>query len=347
MKTIFIGPFGNGRVPDNGASIKNFHILNRLRPLIPDLIALDTDGWKKRPILLLRILWTILRNPKGRYILSLNNDSANKIIRLLKSIAPNANVVYWVIGGSIGKWINDRKVSASDYAWLQNIIVEGESMKTQMAAAGLSNVSVMPNFKSFKDLPSMVSHKKNDILKFVFISRINVDKGCSLLLNAVESLNSAGYEHRFTVDFYGPVEDNYLEEFKLKINAIPNATYRRFLDLRDKLNYSVLAEYDAMIFPTFWHGEGCPGIVIDAYICGLPILASDWNLNGDYIIHNHTGYLFEPKSVEAIADSLLKCITGEIDLEVLRAGALKAKHRYDIEEVLSISNLSINRLIDA
>ncbi len=346
-KTIFIGPFSKGRIPKDGASIKNNHILGRLRPLIPDLVEFDTENWKKRPFLLLRMLWTILCNPKAKYILSLNNDSANKTIRVLKKFAPNASVIYWVIGGSIGKWIVEGRVKTTDYAWLKNIIVEGESMKSQMEKVGLTNVSVLPNFKSYDGLPVIPRHKCQDRLNFVFLSRININKGCTLLLNAVKYLNSIGYTDRFTVDFYGPIEDGYNDEFTERVQTLPNVNYNGFLDLRDKANYTTLAKYDAMVFPTFWHGEGCPGIVIDAYICGLPILASDWNMNRDYIIHNQTGILFEPKLEKAIADTILKCITGEINLERLRDGAFASKSNYDINVVLSNTNLIKNHLVNA
>lgn len=347
MKTIFIGPFGNGKVPKDGAAIKNYHILNRLRPLITQFIAIDTDDWKRRPFLLVHILWIILLNPRAKYILSLNNGSANKIIRVLKALAPNATVVYWVIGGSIGKWIIEGSVNYIDYAWLKNIIVEGESMKAQMLTSGLTNVSVLPNFKSYEGIPEAIEHVKGDRLNLVFMSRINIDKGCSLLLDAVGNLNSIGYSSSFTVDFYGPIEPCYSDEFERKVKNLSNVNYQGFLDLRNKANYTKLAKYDAMIFPTFWRGEGCPGIVIDAYICGLPILASDWNMNRDYIIHNQTGYLFEPKSEKAIIDTILKCLNGDIDLERLRIGALSAKNNYDIEEVLSMFNLSKNHLLNA
>ena len=30
-----------------------------------------------------------------------------------------------------------------------------------------------------------------------------------------------------------------------------------------------------MLFPTYWHGEGFPGIVIDAFVAGLLVVATD------------------------------------------------------------------------
>ena len=39
QKIIFIGPKGGGGIPTNGASIKNYHIVNRLRDYFDELIA--------------------------------------------------------------------------------------------------------------------------------------------------------------------------------------------------------------------------------------------------------------------------------------------------------------------
>ena len=292
-RIIFIGPYSKGRIPTDGAAIKNCHILNRLHKLIPSLVKIDTDGWKKRPWLLVRILMMVVCNSRSKYILSLNNDSANKLIRIIHKIAPQASVIYWVIGGSIGKWLCEKRVNANDYKWLTNIIVEGDSMKRQMETVGLRNVTTMPNFKSLVSIEK--SHNVcSSILKLVFLSRINPEKGCNLILDAADILNKRGYSGNYTIDFYGSIEPHYKKIFISRINALQNVRYQGFLDLRICSNYNKLANYDAMLFPTYWHGEGCPGVVIDAYMCGLPILASDWNLNRDYIVDNKTGVLFEP-----------------------------------------------------
>lgn len=345
LPTIFIGPFSKGRIPNDGASIKNYHILKKLRALIPNLIEFDTDGWKRKPWILFRILITILSNPNAHYILSLNNDSANKLIKLLHRLAPKASVIYWVIGGSIGKWMLNGRVKTHDYAWLKNIIVEGESMKQDIMSAGLHNVTVMPNFKEIINI-SKRPPKNNSITKFVFLSRINKFKGCELILEAVASLNQHCGADRFLVDFYGPIEVEYNNEFQQKVSSLQNVSYKGFLDLRNTENYNILANYDVMLFPTFWHGEGCPGIVIDAYMCGLPIYASDWNLNKDYVIDGETGILYPPKSPGALYTVMENCINGKYDLERFSENALKEANKYDIDNVLSIIKLKENKILN-
>ncbi|MFR3494185.1 MAG: glycosyltransferase [Blautia sp.] len=40
----------------------------------------------------------------------------------------------------------------------------------------------------------------------------------------------------------------------------------------------VLKNYDALLFPTYYEGEGFAGTIIDAFAAGLPVIASDWKV---------------------------------------------------------------------
>ena len=151
MHTIFIGPLGGGKEISNGASVKNYHIVKKLKKYLPSLKILDTENWKSKPWKLVQLFWLIVTNNKQRFILSLNSKSANKVIRLIELLAPKAQIVYWVIGGQFGKMIEDKIFSPRPYSKIKNIIVEGVSMKRQLAKGGINNVMVMPNFK---EIPS-------------------------------------------------------------------------------------------------------------------------------------------------------------------------------------------------
>ena len=52
-----------------------------------------------------------------------------------------------------------------------------------------------------------------------------------------------------------------------------------------------LHEYDALIFPSHYAGEGCPGILVEALSAGLPIIASDWKYNSEFVTNGLTGFL--------------------------------------------------------
>ncbi len=337
QKTIFIGPFGGGTTPTNGASVKNYHILKKFYSLGKSVYTIDTEYWKRDPKVLLTLLYTIITNPKSKYILSLNSGSALKLIRFIKLLAPKANVIYWVIGGSLGKKMLNGEINPKIFSSLDKIIVEGERMKNQMNEVGLNNVSVLPNFKHYLDVP--LNNKRGTNLKFIFLSRIIPQKGCNLILEAVECLNKLGYKDKFSVDFFGPIDEGYKKDFINRCISIDNVDYKGFLDLRRPENYSVLTDYDALLFPTFWPGEGCPGIVMDAYISGLPLLASDWNLNCDYIDDGKTGILYPPQDVKALINAIQDCIDGKTDLEGMSMNCRKKAKEYDVDNVLSERNI--------
>lgn len=343
MKTIFIGPLGYKGKLNGGDSMKNFHITQKLKQYFQDLLIINTEGWKKNPHILLKVLFTIIRYPKAKYILSLNTLSASRLIQILNKIAPKASIIYWVIGSSLCTKIKNLEINPKIYEAVSNIIVEGMSMKQQLNNVGLYNVSVMPNFKPIP----FIKYKNgvSKVVKFVFISRINPQKGCDLIIQAVKSLNNLGLKTDFIVDFYGPIETPYYNSFLKEIKSIDNINYKGFLDLKDTKNYNILKEYDAMLFPTFWSGEGCPGVVIDASICGLPIIASDWHLNKDYIKDGETGFLIPPKNLDSLITIMKKIVMREINLDECRIKAWQSREIFNIEKQLSLENLRRHKIV--
>ena len=63
-KIVFIGPMGGGVVPTNGASIKNYYILKRLKDLGYNIISVDTEKWRTNPFVLLKLLIVVVLQPQ-------------------------------------------------------------------------------------------------------------------------------------------------------------------------------------------------------------------------------------------------------------------------------------------
>lgn len=343
MKTIFIGPAGGGKIPTNGVSVKNYHSLSYLIKIISPLYIIDTENWKKNPIILFNLLYKIFLFRNSKFIISANGQSADKVIKLIKYFNKGAKIIYWIVGGNFAKRLNENVYNPNLYKKLDKILVEGKSIKEELDKKGFSNVQVMLNFKKIIKVNNSI--KRDRKLNFVFLSRILPEKGCDILIEAVQSLNKKGYENKYSIDFYGPIESSYKDEFLMKINKTENLHYKGFLDLRNEKNYEILSSYDAMLFPTYWPGEGCPGVVIDAYIAGIPILASDWNLNKDYIINNQTGVLFKPKDLESVEKVLFDAIEGRYNLKEMGGKALIKASDFDITSVLSRKNLYMSGMI--
>ena len=338
MKTLFIGPLGGGKIPNTGASVKNYHLVDKLKTQLPELVCIDTHNWKRNPFVIFKIISKIILKNNLRVILSLSSDSANKLIKLINKISPTAEIIYWVIGGVMAKWLKEGKYEVKDYSKIKHIFVEGYSMKVDMESLGLTNVTVIPNFKVIPDIKCSRINK-DKIIKFVFLSRIIPEKGCDKILDAVKILNDQGYSNKFKVDFYGTIDTTYDTTFRNRINDLSNVSYKGFLDLRINDNYKVLQEYDIMLFPTYWKGEGCPGIIIDAYIASLPVIASDWNLNSDYVQNNYNGIILKNNDPDSLARHMLNFLERRYDLNQFKRNAKSSTDIFNIDNVLSKSFL--------
>lgn len=335
-RIIFIGPCGGGKSPSNGASYKNYYLIRYLQEKLGGIKVVDTEFWKQKPFLLFKLFFIILLNNGANYIVSANNKSAYRIFCFFSMLPfSKRKIIYWVIGGTIADRIYSGEYSAKPYYKIKFFLVEGQGMKQTLEKCGFCNVIVVPNFKDFEDsivCKIIPRDYKNRDVRFVFLSRILPEKGTDLILEACEVL---GEKNDFVVDFYGPIEDSYSQKFLSKIKNLSMVHYKGFLDLRDVKNYAVLSEYDVMLFPTFWNGEGFPGIIIDSCIAGLPVIASDWSMNREIIEDGKTGWIIPHKSLDALVKQMVYVINNSNELNQMRANCVLRAKNFSIENIIT------------
>ncbi len=339
-KIILIGPINKGQAPCTGDTMKNQLFLERFNEIFSKVIAVDTYQWEKRPWCLLTLFFSILCNPQSKIIISANPGSADSIIKILNRIGVVERTYYWVVGGSFHKSVENHLFDVSTYVKLAGIFVQGESMVDSLNKNGLMNVSYVPNSKFIHTLPE--KHPGSDfIIHFVFLSRIEREKGCDYIIRAAKLLDEAGYKNRYDITFFGKTTNDlsYKEEFKNQIDNNKSLIYRGVLNLLDYDNYQELAKYDVMLFPTYWDGEGFPGVVIDAYIAGLPVIASDWNLNRDVVIDGKTGWIIPVNNIEALALKMEYVINNPEIVKSYSENSQQQALAYDIRNVLSKDNM--------
>jgi glycosyltransferase involved in cell wall biosynthesis len=339
-KLVFIGPMNLGKIPTAGDSVKNQLFLDRFVQVFDKLYTIDTADWKKNPFILIKLVGTILVHPHAKVIISANPGSADKLIRIIKMIGFHNDFFYWVVGGSFHTMIEKGIFSAKNYAFLKGIFVQGQSMVDSLRHSGLNNAIYVPNSKSINHYGKK-EPKKDCKTHFVFLSRVEEYKGCTDIINAVDCLNQCGYSGKFDVVFYGRESEDtaYMKQFNEMVAVREDVEYRGLLNLRDTNNYDELAKYDVMLFPTYWHGEGFPGIVIDAYISSLPIIASDWNLNKDVIEEGQTGWIIPSHDVGALIEKMKYVIDNSKEVQRVSAICRERAAQYDSRLVLSEENL--------
>lgn len=336
---LFIGGIGTNN-KFGGELTKNKFIVNRLRELSYKVISIDTHNSRKHPRKLFRLL-KIVYHPKAPIIFSTSFKNIAPIVKFLHKMGKR-NMILWAIGGDLHIQIRNNKYKKNDILCFRKILVEGNIIKNALNDLGINNAITVPNFKQISYLPN-IENKKLTIeepVRFIFFSRIIPHKGINEIIAAAKELNQIGLSNKFLIDFYGPFSNNY--SIDNEIFQIPNIKYCGILDFSRNNGYDILSKYHITLFPTHWKGEGFPGVIIDSFISGLPIIATKWGLNSE-LINNENGFLIEPFSISELRDLMKSIICRDIDLnemfKVVQSYALK----YDVKSIITndlISNIT-------
>ena len=330
---IFVGPLK--KTPDNGVAMKNHLFVDRFREVFDKVIAIDGDKPKKRPWCIAELVIVSLLYRKAPVAVSFSVMTGDKVLRLLR-LLKKKNIYYWAVGGTLHQRLVELGYDLDTYRQLDAIYVQSEKIVKGLNDLGITNSIKVDNSKRIDYYPPI--HQKNsDVKRFVFFSRVHPEKGCQEIMNCAKRLNDLGYGNRFIVDFYGAIDKDY-KDFLTKVSSVSNVAYKGFLDVTKNDGYDTLSSYDVMLFPTYWMGEGFPGVVIDAYIAGLPIIASDWNCNEE-VVDDKTGIIIPHHDEEALFVAMKKVLDNQCDLDVMSMECQKRARQYDNRIVLSVENL--------
>jgi len=147
--------------------------------------------------------------------------------------------------------------------------------------------------------------------RFVYVGRVCHEKGIREIVEAVTSLGG-----RCSVDVYGPCENGLRREL---LDRSAHIHYRGVLTNANVPD--VLPAYDALLLPTYWEGEGYPGVIIEAFLAGLPVVATRWKFIPE-MVDETCGILVEPGDVAGLVLAMERLASDEALARRLRNGAL-------------------------
>jgi glycosyltransferase involved in cell wall biosynthesis len=332
MRILFIGAINISNSPNGGEEYKNQLILEKLMHSNTfNSVAIDTYNWKRKPLLIVKLFFNLQFKKFDSVVFSASSASTYLLLRIITKIKPSIlfKSHYLVIGGYFPEGIKSKLYNWRIYRNLKSVVIEGDILKDQLISfSELKNIRVIPNFKKFE---SEVFLKENDDIsfKFVFIGRISKAKGIPDIFEAVRILKQRNPALKFTVDFYGPIE----EEIKFPV-SLPLA-YKGYLDIMNnqKESYGTLTKYSCMLFPTYWQGEGFPGVIIDAYIAGLPVIATEWNMNKEVVEDGETGLIVPIQDANALALAMLKMMQEPDLVKKMSKNSLEKAKDFHIDTV--------------
>jgi glycosyltransferase involved in cell wall biosynthesis len=147
-------------------------------------------------------------------------------------------------------------------------------------------------FPNVRNFPSKTFERKAFSKRFVFMGHVKQEKGIDELIRVSKLLDKS-----YTIDIYGVISDKKYSKLYFDKEGI---SYKGAVRA-DKV-LEILASYDVLLLPSY--REGYPGVVIESYSLGLPIIST--NLTGlkEITVQYKTGILIEPKDVNALKKSI-------------------------------------------
>jgi glycosyltransferase involved in cell wall biosynthesis len=169
-------------------------------------------------------------------------------------------------------------------------------------------------------------------------------KGVKTIFDSLDLLKKEHSLQFFKIDFYGPIEKTFKDEFDQLLNLHSDCcSYCGYLNIMGNpdISYPILSEYDAMLFPSFYKGEGFPGVILDAYIAGLPVIASDWNMNSEVVKNGETGIIVPADNPFEFAQAMIWMMMNKEKLQEMKIKSNELAYKYDVDTVLDSNLLPI------
>lgn len=166
------------------------------------------------------------------------------------------------------------------------------------------------------------------VLRCVFFSQIQPEKGADLVLEAARMLPHVEFS------FYGEIVDDYKDIFMSRVNAQQNVSYYGVFKGSIDAVYGELSKYDVLLFPTKWDIEGVPGILVEGKIAGLAEIVSNKSYNAELVQDGVEGVVIAENTGNCLAAAIQQLAEDRDFLNSMKKGSRESSERYYIENYI-------------
>lgn len=337
-----LGHYGGGREFFDGQTVKTKIVTAELEAAFgrENVLCLDTYNWRRHPFGLIAGCIRLIKSSDNVIMLPAHNGLKvfSSLLSLINRLYKKS-LHYVVIGGWLPEYLDSHRLTARCLKRFSGVYPETEQMKKALGARGFNNVSVVPNCKNIRilaenELPAAAARP----YPLCTFSRVMREKGTGEAVEAVLSIN-AEHGPTFTLDIYGQIEPSQSEWFEA-LQAKTGDSVRYMGTVGFDKSTDVLKNYTALLFPTYYDGEGFAGTLIDAMAAGVPVIASDWRYNSEIVVPNKTGIICKAPEDEAhinagvLKESLLCLAEAPEAWNAMRPLCLRQAKRYVPSEAL-------------
>lgn len=183
-------------------------------------------------------------------------------------------------------------------------------------------------------------------LTILYMGVVATGKGVEDLLLAAAHLVTRQVPFLITVvgDFQSPAEE---EKLRRVASGLPAGTVNFAGPLTGAAKDEVFTSHDVFCFPSFWHAETFPLVLIEALSFSMPVIASRWRGIPDLLGEDGScGTLVDIHGVDQIAEAFQRFAA---DAELRRAQSHNARLRYlarfQVEQLFRAYDQAFNALL--
>jgi glycosyltransferase involved in cell wall biosynthesis len=227
------------------------------------------------------------------------------------------------------------------HTWEQD--VDAFITPSHFAAAKLKEIGIRgdclhvnPNVVNIVDVESL-SPMQSEIPNFLFVGRLSSEKGIVTLLQAWAELNRFDWQLKIIGD---GAEQANLQQFvgEMKLKNVQFLGYLTPLQVTSAMQSCTAIVVPSQCYETFGR------VVVEAFACSKPVLASDLGALSELITSEHNGFLIPGDRINEWTEKLYWCGTNPEAMQIMGNKAYKT---YQESYTRSANYLQLMKIYDS
>ena len=334
MTVCVVGNYGNGEKLTDGQGIKTLELYNSLvKRYGANKVSRVNLYSKNRVVLGCKLLSALFRC--NNIIVLVSKNGRKTVIPFLVALnkAFHRRIFHSLIGSTTHETLDENRKYVKIFNEIEGNWSETSTEKKLLEERGLTNVSVVKNFKNIKTIDQKeLIYLSQPPFKICTFSRVEKLKGIGNIVRVVNRINNTYGRCICTLDIYGHVMDHYVNEFEeLKKEFGEYIHYKGVVDFDRSVE--VLKNYYLTVFPTLYYTEGIPGTILDSFSAGVPVLSAEWESCFD-IMNEKVGITYSFNNDDDLYKKLVYAIEHPAVINAMKVNCIKEAKKYSSDEVI-------------
>lgn len=341
-KVLVLGYFGYSNNQLDGQTVKTRNIYELLKNNSYNVDFYDTQMFQKNK---LSFLTMIRKTIVSRQIIIIPGRNSLKLVfPMIYALSKifRRELLFIPVGGWLSEAIKNKSIYQRMLKGCKSVMPQTQKEAEALRSLyNMTNVDYFPNFRISTFIPEI---KVNKRLKLVFYARIHKKKGLDIVFYIAEKIKNNLSLKGITIDFYGQFNEPDKEYFLNMVNKYDFVQYKGFIQPENV--YTTLSNYDILLFPTrYIVNEGFPGSILDSYMSGVPVIASNWIHAYEFVNDRVSGFVCDIENIEQFYEKVIYLNDNRDILLKMKQNAYEESKKYSTESALKIisKHLIINK----